>query len=600
MNIPVRDYTARGLSRAAETGGRGVGLGPIDPYNNEYVWANQQANTQALYDALGLILPVHPALGSNLQELGRKVMDAAVGQGTTVGKNRKWLEGSNTPSALDRIGGLIGTWTGRAGDDIGSALGLSPEDLAKVSRALASLNNDPEAQSEFLKSLGQGIKARYGGKDGPLAFAEDFGPAPLGIAASSKRISDAARKALRNIKLEKQAGVPDVKGTEFRQAFDELAESEPLKGLESVDWEPKDDEFYKWLEADSKVDPNDPGLTSEGVNLYKEGLEKKGKGEPTPSKPSDPKFVPLYDDEIAALSDDALDIEINRTNTTINKMTKSGPHKAGKDIGSGLMDEDHEGYLLDFKEELEKLVAERNRRKGASSFDVLDANFLTIQEIKDAIDAGDIFSDSDIDKAIQDINKKLNADPPTDADFFDKDWLDDALDLFVSERHKRKRRKDKGGGGSAGAQKTQSKLQQMMQIEGKVQPDIKDITPVGGMHHEFFNKKAFDKDADLGNIDLLLSQGKFISKRNTWHFPVDADPAVFNLDAFVNRMSQHQHKASSDDIIILMDILERAKGLPSKRKLSSMAEDLYTMLSGPTKNLVVSEYGGSSPLGFDF
>jgi len=528
MNIPVHDYTARGASRSAERGGRGVEFGPIDPYNNEWVLMQQARERESLYKLLDMVLPVHASLGSTVEELGSGIINQASGRGTSVAKHSKWRGEPYEPSPMDKLASLGGTWTGNAIQDLGDALQMSPEDLIKLRQSVLALQDNPELQSALLQNLAQGLKARYGSGDGVISAAEDFGGPGMAIAAGR------GGKALGKIfKLGQQKGKgadlpitdpdlpPVVMGgvgegvadelAEMKKRLDQLGQSDP-----NIKWAPSDAELAEWLKKeDSK------GLDSEG---YVEGEN------------VDPAMV----------------------------------KKSDLDKG-----------------------------EGATSFDILDTN-KTLEEIEDALQAGDVsaiytFSDSDIDKAIQDINKKLNTNPPADTD-----WLDDALDLFVSERHKRKRRKDKGEGGSAGAQKTQTELQQMMQIERKVQQEVKDITPVGGLHHEYFNKGAFDKDADLGNIDRLLGQGKFVSKRNTWHFPEDADPAVFSLNAFMSRMYQHQHEASSDEVIILMDILERAQNLPSKRKLSSMAEDIYKMISGPTKKLLAKEYGGSSPLGFDF
>ena len=76
-------------------------------------------------------------------------------------------------------------------------------------------------------------------------------------------------------------------------------------------------------------------------------------------------------------------------------------------------------------------------------FDILHTD-KTLEEIEDAIQAGDVFSDSEIDTAIQDINKKLNLDLSSYVHPDEKDWLEDALNLFVSERHRRR-----AGGGES-------------------------------------------------------------------------------------------------------------------------------------------------------
>ena len=103
--VPVQDYTGRSEGGTVVGGGA---LGPIDPYDNEWNRMQKDANTQALYDLMGKIFPVHPALGGQVQELARMIMDSASGQGTTTAKDRKWFTGKSDPTDLDRIGGLIG------------------------------------------------------------------------------------------------------------------------------------------------------------------------------------------------------------------------------------------------------------------------------------------------------------------------------------------------------------------------------------------------------------------------------------------------------------------------------------------------------------
>ena len=184
MTQPIYDFTGRGEGSNESNNRRRMNredsrsmaaLGPIDPYNNEYVMQRQRANTEALYEALGMIFPVHPALGGQLQEIGNMIIDVASGSTTTTAKDRELFSGEYDPSGMDRMGGLIGTWTGNALEDIGQALGLRNQDLARVARSFKQLQNNPDVQSAFLSHLGQTLKSRYGGDEGPLQAAEDFG-----------------------------------------------------------------------------------------------------------------------------------------------------------------------------------------------------------------------------------------------------------------------------------------------------------------------------------------------------------------------------------------------------------------------------------------
>ena len=540
MTQPIHDFTGRG-----ERGGRAVGggaLGEIDPYNNEWVRMRQQQNTEALYEALGMVFPIHPALGHQLQELGNMIVDVASGGGTTVAQDRAIFKGEHDPSSMDRVGGLLGTWTGNTFEDIGQALGMTPEDLARVARAFKQLQSDPEAQGELLRGLGQSMKARYGGEDGPLAAAEDFGSPGLSIAASGK-----AAGLMRKL-VDKETGKPVSPGlqedpgspvkpvhkgmvntphhppaaglmgmirkdapqgplatpSDAKVILDQAAElgtgPSTRQGMPLADWDPPADsaEYKEFLDRNEIENPpvsREEGLRDPDDVPEYQAFEMKQKEESTPSKPSDPKFVPLADNEIAALSDDALDIEINRTNTTINSMT-----------GSDYVDEEYEDTLRDFKDELDKLVAERHRRRRES------------------------------------------------------------------------------GGGSAGAKKAKTPLEQMEGFDPSLPKEYKDVTPEGGwIGKQAYNIENFSADADIGDIPALLGQGQFSTKRNLWIFPAEPDVNVFDINGFMNRMGNAGHKVNTDELSVLADVLAEAARLPSKRNLSSMAEDLYKMLSGPTK-----------------
>ncbi len=552
MTQPIHDFTGRG-----ERGGRAVGggaLGEIDPYNNEWVRMRQQQNTEALYEALGMVFPIHPALGHQLQELGNMIVDVASGGGTTVAQDRAIFKGEHDPSSMDRVGGLLGTWTGNTFEDIGQALGMTPEDLARVARAFKQLQSDPEAQGELLRGLGQSMKARYGGEDGPLAAAEDFGSPGLSIAASGKaaglmrKLVDKETGKPVSPGLQEDPGAPATpvhKGmvntphhppaaglmgmirkdapqgplatpSDAKVILDQAAElgtgPSTRQGMPLADWDPPADsaEYKEFLDRNEIENPpvsREEGLRDPDDVPEYQAFEMKQKEESTPSKPSDPKFVPLADNEIVALSDDALDIEINRTNTTINSMT-----------GSDYVDEEYEDTLRDFKDELDKLVAERHRRRRES------------------------------------------------------------------------------GGGSAGAKKQMSQLDQM-KAEGAGEPDAG--WPVA------HGIEGFTGDADFGaEVTDLLSKAQFSTKRNLWIFPDVGAGAegTFDINGFINRMGNPRHPVNTEELSILGDVLTLASQYPSKRNLSSMAEDLYKMVSGTIKERLRADQGklfDPGTLGFD-
>ena len=85
MNQPIHDYTGRsegGVASRASGASLASAYPPIDPYNNDFTRMQEESNTQALYDLMGKVFPVHPALGGQVQELARMIMDSASGQGT--------------------------------------------------------------------------------------------------------------------------------------------------------------------------------------------------------------------------------------------------------------------------------------------------------------------------------------------------------------------------------------------------------------------------------------------------------------------------------------------------------------------------------------
>ena len=279
---PVYDYTGRGSERGG-VGGMGMGMGgmntPIDPYNNEFTRMREEANTQALYDLMGKVFPVHPALGGQVQELARMIMDTAAGQGTTTAKDREWHTGKSDPSDLDRVGGLIGKWSGNALDDVGQALGMTPDDLAQMSRTVQDLSNDPDSQLELLHGIAHSLKAKYGGEDGPMSALEDFGAPTGAIAAKGPRIlggllkSDIGKAASGG----KKYAMPDREVSAMLE--DSSVPPAPRQDMPEPDWDGgSKEEFEKFLEHDDVKNPGgyktyeDPGFTEKLDGLSDDGL----------------------------------------------------------------------------------------------------------------------------------------------------------------------------------------------------------------------------------------------------------------------------------------------------------------------------------------
>ena len=706
MNQPIHDYTGRSEGGTVVGGGE---YGKIDPWDNDFVRMQQDANTQALYDLMGKVFPVHPALAGQVQELARMIMDSASGQGTTTAKDRKWLTGKSDPTDLDRVGGLIGKWTGNAADDVGQALGMTSEDLIQTAQTVRDLGHDPDAQLELLHGLSQSMKAKYGGDDGPLAALEDFGAPSAAFLAKGPRI-------LGNLLQPgggKHLGMPDrVDAPEFSDA---MADPPPRKEMPLPDWEGgSKDEYNKFLEHDEVLNPGgyqtyvDPDFTKKLDNMVDTDLEdlidalslKKWdkKGQSVADLDTNNKHLAMAEDELRKrqtplhqkamdelegidadiedampslqdMTDDALDAEIKDMNRILN----SGSLKDMQTLpGGGVFTEGmgESAYI----EHLENLVKERRRRRKAQGdsgaaygystekgegyvdpvmvpkdptpkdwpdiwkkqvleFDdgTLDAQ---IAEFKDTlknknvkgmeIDEQDVadytkqlqdllaerkrrqggggsasgqgidlqgFSDKALTDEINKVQQELQdftwekIQHMNEAQYkIQSDKITYHLDL-IDERRRRKGQPPQLGG-SAGAQKAKGWEAQMVSESRKAQPSLGAITPKGGaIGKQAYNIKNFHAGADIGNVPQILETAKFVPKRNTWNFPVDPDVGVFDLNGFFNRMAHPGHKFSTDEITVLARVLDQAKAYPSRRNLSSMAEDLYkTMVSGPAKS----------------
>ena len=535
---PVYDYTGRGSERGGVGGMSGMNT-PIDPYNNEFTRMREEANTQALYDLMGKVFPVHPALGGQVQELARMIMDTAAGQGTTTAKDREWHTGKSDPSDLDRVGGLIGKWSGNALDDVGQALGMTPDDLAQMSRTVQDLSNDPDSQLELLHGIAHSLKAKYGGEDGPMAALEDFGAPTGAIAAKGPRIlggllkSDIGKAASGG----KKYAMPD------REVSDMLEDSSvppaPRQDMPEPDWDGgSKEEFEKFLEHD---DVKNPG----GYKTYEDpGFTEKLDG--------------LSDDGLADLIDELMVKKWNKRGQTVGGYEENLKHLS--------MAEDErrkrQQPLYDqFKSEMDKFEGE-------------------LEDAGSAISLQDMTDDA-LDSEILEFNKILNGPVLENQQPSVFESYKEHLRNLVNER---RRRRAQGGGGSAGAQKQQGSIEQMMKESGKVPADLPDMKG-GAIGKLAYNIENFHADADIGNVPQLLETARFINKRNMWLFPVDPDVGVFDLNGFFARMAHPKHNLNSDEVTVLSRVLEQAKSYPSRRNLSSMAEDLYkTMVSGPAKS----------------
>lgn len=210
-----------------------------------------------------------------------------------------------------------------------------------------------------------------------------------------------------------------------------------------------------------------------------------------------PKFKALSDDEILALSDDAIDIEIYKTNNMAQQLDNPS-------LGSGPVDMEElarQQKITEFADELRKLVKERNRRSG--------------------------------------------------------------------------------GEGTAGASKVQQPLEHMTNYGGKPLAE----PGAGWIGSDAFNIQNFTEAADFGDLDTLIDNAR-PGKSGMWAFTEDPDPAIFSINGFLNRLSNPGHEANNVELVHLVKILTKAKKRKSIGDKNSMAEDLWTNIAGPTKELL--------------
>jgi len=152
---------------------------------------------------------------------------------------------------------------------------------------------------------------------------------------------------------------------------------------------------------------------------------------------------------------------------------------------------------------------------------------------------------------------------------------------YAKERDNRRAAKAGGGTGSAGAAKVQGPLEHMTNYGGK----SLDEPGAGHIGGKAFNIENFTEASDFGDLDTLLDNAK-VGKRTGWMFTEDPDPEIFSLNGFLNRLSNAGHEANNVELVHLVKILAKAKKRSSMGDKKSMAEDLWTKIAGPTKELL--------------
>ena len=195
-------------------------------------------------------------------------------------------------------------------------------------------------------------------------------------------------------------------------------------------------------------------------------------------------------------------------------------------------------------------------------------------------------SDEALDEQIKGINQLLNApgtmEPVTESN------LVAMVKAYAKERDNRRAAKAGGGmsgeGGStgtAGAAKVQGPLEEMTNYGGKPLEE----PGAGWVGGKAFNLENFTEASDFGDLDTLLDNAK-VGKRTGWIFAEDPDPEIFSLNGFLNRLSNAGHEANNVELVHLVKILMKAKKRSSMGDKKSMAEDLWTKVAGPTKELL--------------
>jgi len=470
------------------------------------------------------VFPIAPGAGDMLSELG----DLILYQNSRRG-------GKNLPTNdFDRFAALPATWAANASKEFGSLLTMTPEQLVQLRRSVDGLINNPDDRSAFwegLKSAGREYSAD------PMKAAEDFGS---GIVPSSGlmvplKITGKVKQALGVNKLESDA-ISGLSGTKIKN----LAKGDPSSVVSDAprqdlivhhvdDWD--DTSVAEFMDADV-IDPTfQPKL--------KPGVE---------SPPSSAVT------ELAGMSDEGLDEQIKGINQLLN--------------APGTMEPVTENNL---KAMVRAYAKERdNRRAGKAQKSGRPLDKAGQQKYAESL-LGD-----ELGKEIIDVNKTL-------ADFASGDKVDYGTYDFQAllEELVKERKRRQGGKGTAGASKTQQPLEHMTNYGGKPLAE----PGAGHIGSDAFNIQNFTEAADFGDLDTLIDNAR-PGKSGMWAFTEDPDPAIFSINGFLNRLSNPGHEANNVELVHLVKILAKAKKRKSMGNKNSMAEDLWTKIAGPTKELL--------------
>ena len=494
----------------------------------------------------GYIMDEYDVLQRDLENLG--VFPFAPGMGSAMSELGDMILYSSTGRGgdtervnnLDRFAGLPGTWIGKAAKEFGGLLSMTPEELIQLRRSINSLISDDPATRE---AVWEGVKeAGRNYQEDPMSVAEDLGPGvvtgPASTAIAGPRIMG---KLLGGMKVKKLDAGADLYDVPAAGAFPPQPSGIPLS--ENPLASPPEAELTKLQQAVG------PAAARESISeaVDPEDWTKAGHQEFLEADEVPPNWNPGEKSEGF----------VEGENVDLAMVKKSDLDKDGDDVDWEASDNDIDPTTL---------------------------------------------SDTELDQEILDTNMTINAigKGTVDTDF-DYQAL---LEKLVEERHRRRR--GSGEGGSAGAKKASTPLEQMEGIDPSIPKEYggpKGVTPKGGwIGKQAYNIENFSADSDLGDIAALLGQGQFSTKRNLWIFPTEPDVNVFDINGFINRMGNAGHKVNTDELSVLSDVLTEAAKLPSKRNLSSMAEDLYKMIAGSTKEQLRGQQRflfDAGSLGFD-
>ena len=483
------------------------------------------------------VFPIAPGAGTMLSELG----DMILYQNSRRG-------GRNLPTNdLDRFAALPATWAANASKEFGSLLTMKPEQLVQLRRSIdALIQDDPGARSE----LWEGIKSagREYSTD-PMAAAEDVGQ--MIVPSSGIMVPGKLSKAAAALTKGRKAETETISGL-TPEVTQKLAKGDPIDIASDAprqeviihhvdDWD--DASVAEFMDADM-IDPNfEPKL--------KPGVEAPPSSAVT---------------ELAGMSDEALDEQIKGINQLLN--------------APGTMEPVTESNLVAM---VKAYAKERDNRRAAKAG---QSAYKAHQKDPVPEDWPDIwqkqvmeFDDDMLDAQISEFKDTLKNKNVKGMEIDEQDVADYTKQLqdLLAERKRRQ-----GGEGTAGAAKTQGPLEHMTNYGGKPLDEPGAGWPGG----KTFNLENFTEAADFGDLDILLDNAKVGKRNNMWHFREDPDPEIFSLNGFLNRLSNPGHEANNVELVHLVKILAKAKKRSSMGGKKSMAEDLWTKIAGPTKELL--------------